>query len=48
MKITNQSTYHNWLKVFNEIGNKIAIDEQELLEVYLHKNRINQERAKAK
>jgi len=47
-KITNQSTYHNWLKIFNEICNKIPIGKQELLEVYLQKNRINQERSRAK
>jgi len=41
-------TYHNWLKIFNQICNKLSINEQELLDIYLEKNRINQQRAKEK
>jgi len=48
VEIANQSSYHEWLKTFQELCGKLPIDEKELLDVYLHKNKINQERAKAK
>jgi len=39
-------TYYHWRRVFNQICNKLAINEQELLDIYLEKNKINQQRAK--
>lgn len=37
-------TYYDWLQIFNEIVNIFKIDEQELLKIYLNKNKLNQQR----
>ena len=42
------NTYYSWLKIFNQICYKLSINEQELLDIYLEKNRINQQRANEK
>jgi len=41
-------TYWLWLSIFNKLCEKLTIDEKELGKVYLDKNKINQQRAKAK
>jgi len=39
-------TYDNWLQVFSKLVAKLEMEEAELLEVYLRKNEINQQRIK--
>jgi dimeric dUTPase (all-alpha-NTP-PPase superfamily) len=41
-------TYYYWLSVFNKVCEKLQISEQKLLDIYLTKNKINQQRAQAK
>ena len=43
-----QKTYHNWWLIFENVCWKLKINENELVEVYLTKNKINQQRAKEK
>ncbi|KLL05067.1 MAG: dUTP diphosphatase [Mycoplasmataceae bacterium RV_VA103A] len=43
-----KNTYYDWLRVFNQISEKLQIDEQKLLNIYLAKNEINLQRAQAK
>jgi len=42
------TTYYNWLEIFNQLCHKLAINEQELLDIYFEKNHINQQRANEK
>ena len=42
-----QKSYHDWWKKFGYICWKLKLNEKELTEVYLTKNKINQQRAKA-
>ncbi|CAG8851355.1 5981_t:CDS:1, partial [Racocetra persica] len=43
-----KNTYYDWLRIFNHISEKLQIDEQKLLDIYLAKNEINLQRAQAK
>lgn len=43
-----QKTYHDWWLVFENVCWKLRINENELMEVYLAKNKINQQRAMEK
>ena len=43
-----QKSYQDWWEVFDYVCWKLKITENELMEVYLAKNIINQERAKTK
>jgi len=48
-KISDQkNTYYEWLKVFCVLCEKLPINEKELLNIYLAKNKINQQRAREK
>ncbi len=39
-----KETYYRWLRTFNEIVQKLSMDEEELLTVYLQKNDLNHQR----
>jgi dimeric dUTPase (all-alpha-NTP-PPase superfamily) len=43
-----KNTYYDWLGIFNQISEKLQIDEQKLLDIYLAKHKINLQRAQAK
>lgn len=43
-----KNNYYDWLSTFNQTCQKLKIDENELMEVYLAKNKINQGRAQEK
>lgn len=47
-KISDQNTYYEWLKVFCALCKKLSVNEKELLDIYLTKNKINQQRAREK
>ena len=47
-KDKGKTSYYRWLSVFNKICEKLQIDEKELLDIYLEKVRINQQRTKEK
>ena len=39
-----KQTYYDWLHIFGKLMKKLGIDEKKLLDTYLHKNEINQQR----
>jgi len=43
-----KNTYYEWWKVFENVCEKLNINEPELLDIYLEKNRINLNRVHAK
>lgn len=45
-KLTDQTSYYDWLKTFQKLCVKLLINEQELLDIYCRKNEINQQRVK--
>lgn len=46
IKDKEKNIYYDWLKVFNQICEKLSIDEKELINIYSDKNKTNQIRAK--
>jgi dimeric dUTPase (all-alpha-NTP-PPase superfamily) len=47
-KDKGNTSYYRWLSVFNKICEQLQIDEKELLDIYLKKVEINQQRTQEK